>query len=365
MGDEPTLSWQPDDTSALTYLFAVGSAGLTVSFGLLAASAMQHFSRTEKQSETDTYTEATALLEHGNEHAIARPCWRVIFLVATGFSPLVSCVLVGETLGSVLFAMVAMHWVVMLVLPALYYTIRSHGEEDFAVSTMAFYRDLWDRNFACAWAKSIRGCLLGAPIFLCLLSGFVAFRCKTFLWAFCIRNFERPLEDFGFRPHSMPFRVLAAFYFTFWNPVIEEFFWRVFLHRELGSELGFKEKTSETSDTPWQQLWQDILAALPSWPARDTCWTSAAVYWGVSVMYASYHTWPMKVLFVFNFLPFVHIVAGFLFLVCLGRFFIILREAPDFGLPAAYFLHMWVDAAFALICLFEIHPEELADAAMK
>lgn len=68
-------------------------------------------------------------------------------------------------------------------------------------------------------------------------------------------------------------------------------------------------------------------------------------------MYASYHLWPIKV--VLQQVWWAYAAMGFASLLCLGRFFLLLREHPRFGLPAAYVLHVWVDAAFALLALFK------------
>lgn len=351
---DPNSTWQAADTSVLLFGFIIGTVGLLLTLGLLGVSMLEHRRRCEK----DTVTDTTPLLEANEEEKTsARPRWRVIFLIFMGSSPLACCVLVGESLGNVLFAMVAMHWICMLVLPATYYAIRSHEEEAFAGPTIVFYKNLWDESLAQAGLKFFRGSLIGMPIFLFLVSGYLVMRCKTFGWDLCMRNFSNPLEQSGFAPHSLPFRVLSALYFTFWNPVIEEFFWRVFLHREMSSEIGHQRKADpEIEQGPWHQLWGDIVEVLLSWPVQGTSRSSAAVCWGVSFMYASYHTWPMKVVFLFNHVWWLHIIIGFLFLACLGRFFIVLRESPNFGLASAYAVHAWIDAAFALLCMFEIHP---------
>ncbi|KAF4664229.1 hypothetical protein FOL47_005247 [Perkinsus chesapeaki] len=51
--------------------------------------------------------------------------------------------------------------------------------------------------------------------------------------AVCIPNFLQQLAEYGF---DVPFSFLVAigFYFGVVNPILEEWFWRVFLYRELG-----------------------------------------------------------------------------------------------------------------------------------
>jgi len=278
---------------------------------------------------------------------------RALALVGIGLSPLANCVLLGEASEDVLVAMVTMHWGAMLVLPMLYHAVRC--SQGFGPATLEFYRQLCGDHWRDGFQKSLRGTVLGVPIFLGLVAGYLCFRCKTASWLLCIKNFRDPLEEWGFADHSMLFRLVAALYFTFWNPVIEEFFWRVFLHRELGAASGYdlQEKSPDLADDkgvgPWGGLLRDLSACMPG-PA-------APVRWGVCAMYASYHTWPIKV--VFQRIWWVYAVLGFCFLVFLGRLFLVLRENPHFGLPAAYIVHVWVDAGFAVLCLFEIHPGSL------
>jgi hypothetical protein len=346
---EPGWTWQPADTHALLLSCIIGTIGFLCALALLGASILEQRWR---QGDKDIPTEASLLVGCHDEMKNQGKTWRIIFLVVVGLSPLFCCFFVGETFHNVLFAMVGMHWICMLVLPALYYALRSHEDASFGSAAVNFYKDLWSRSCRDCFWKTIRGFLLGAPLFVFFIAGYVLFRCKMFSWQMCMRKFEGPLEDAGFAMHSLTFRMLAALYFTFWNPLIEEFFWRVFLHRELSSELGFQAKlSSEASQCPWQILWSGLVQVIPSCSVDETAWASARVCWGVSLLYASYHTWPMKVLFLANEVWWLHIAIGFFFLVCLGRFFVLLRDTPDFGLPAAYALHAWVDAAFAVLCL--------------
>jgi len=278
---------------------------------------------------------------------------RAFALVCIGLSPLITCVGVGENMQSVLVAMVLMHWGAMLILPAAFYAAASFSGHGYA--SYRFYIELFREQQMNSEAKTLRGCALGVPVLILLLVGYLSFRCKTLSWPFCIKDFIPPLEQYGFEAHSMSFRLIAAGYFTFWNPAIEEFFWRVFLHRELGLALGFNPKEEkhllrgDADGGPWRDLLHETATAFPG--------RAIALRWGVSAMYAAYHTWPMKLLFQRTW--WLYTVLGFCCLVCLGRFFLILREMPHFGLIAAYILHAWVDAAFALLCLFHVHPYDM------
>lgn len=339
-GSAPSTRWTPQDTQALLVCGAIGFGCALLAKLLLAVA----YAADRHVAAEAADTEATPLAKSHDE---GPSLLRTAAIVAIGLSPLLNCVFLGESFDSVLIAMVAMHWGAMLVLPCLYIAVRSycgHGKAMFR-----FYSDLFQESRQAFWEKSLRGSMLGLPVFCGAVGGLLAFRCRTFTWELCINHFGTPLEEYGFHRRSFGFRIVAALYFTFWNPIVEELFWRVFLHRELGLALGAGQETKPTlsaEDGPWAQLVHGVFDALPKKPAL--------LRWGVSCLYASYHTWPIKVVFGRVWLYYVPI--GFCGLVCLGRFFLCLRENTNFGLPAAYALHAWIDAAFAALCLFELHP---------
>jgi len=228
-----------------------------------------------------------------------------------------------------------------------------HACQGRGYAALCFYSDTFRELQVDGEAKTLRGSVLGIPVLIIFVVAYVCFRCKTYPWALCVKSFTGPMEEYGFEPHSMPFRVLTAAYFTFWNPVVEEFFWRVFLHHELGEALGCdvakEERLQPDEAGPWRSLLDGAVHAAPG--------RAPHLRWGVSAMYASYHLWPIKV--VLQQVWWAYAAMGFASLLCLGRFFLLLREHPRFGLPAAYVLHVWVDAAFALLALFKVHPYEL------
>uniref|UniRef100_A0A7S2ISH8 Uncharacterized protein n=1 Tax=Zooxanthella nutricula TaxID=1333877 RepID=A0A7S2ISH8_9DINO len=311
--------------------------------------------RQSKQSQEQDKDAEVAGAEAAGAEAAGRPppsAWRALALVLIGFGPLANCVVLGEGSHSVLVAMVSMHWGAMLVPPMLFYLVRSCQGHGYAA--LRLYTQACSEVRADAVAKALRGTALGVPTFLLFGVGYLSMRCRTLVWPLCIVNFQDPLEDYGFEVHAMLFRVFAGVYFTFWNPVIEELFWRVFLHRELGDALGIDEKeeaaliSRDDATAPWRSLLRGALGALPG--------RGVPLRWGVSALYASYHVWPITIVFVR--VTWMYAVGGFLFLMTLGRFFVLLREHRSFGLMAAYVLHVWVDAAFAVLCLFEVHPLE-------
>jgi len=361
VGHMPSAEWLPQDTNALLVCFAIGTSCAIVAKLLIgvayALDRVRSAFGTESQEQALGATESTALVAGGSGDPAEAPSFlRVAAIVLIGLSPLFNCVLLGESYSSVLIAMVTMHWGAMLVLPALYTAVRAWFGH--ARPTLQFYRALAEETSQDFVQKSLRGGVLGVVFFVGAVFFLLLFRCRTASWFFCVKNFRDPLEEYGFESHSFLFRMFAAVYFTLWNPVAEEFFWRVFLHRELGTALGIGGEESllgqmDSKDVgPWMGLVYDLLETLPSRPTL--------VRWGISCLYASYHMWPVKV--VFQDIWIYYAPLGFCFLVCLGRLLLLLRENPNFGLPAAYLLHVWVDAAFAALCLFELHPLAVAAA---
>ena len=189
---------------------------------------------TAKPRESDT--ESTPLI--AEECQESSPRLNVAFLMLIGFAPLATCLLVGGLFDNVVAAMFAMHWSCMLLLPLLFYVLRAKMSADsqYLARTSSFYRALSKEEQTNALRRLMRGSALGIPICMGLVFGYAMFRCKIFDWPLCIHDIRKPMEANGFEGHSMMFRSVAAAYFTIWNPAIEEFFWRVFLHRELSSE---------------------------------------------------------------------------------------------------------------------------------
>eukprot|EP00747_Dinoflagellata_sp_TGD_P208678 gnl/TRDRNA2_/TRDRNA2_82131_c0_seq1.p1 gnl/TRDRNA2_/TRDRNA2_82131_c0~~gnl/TRDRNA2_/TRDRNA2_82131_c0_seq1.p1 ORF type:complete len:394 (-),score=44.64 gnl/TRDRNA2_/TRDRNA2_82131_c0_seq1:40-1221(-) len=357
--ENPGWAWRPQRDTIGVLIFC-GIAGCCT----LAACALLCVAWAVRRSRRDNDGAATT-----GCCASAAASWvRIGILVFIGFCPLFCCLAIGEGFQHVLWAMTTMHWGAMMLIPVAYYVARSFedsgSENDGTNTTLAFYSALWAEQTTNFWRKALRGMFLGVPIFLLFMAGFLLVRCETWHFPFCIRSFEKPLVEYGFEPHSMSFRVMAASYFTFVNPIFEEFFWRVFLHRELCLECGlewavelstedeYQGLVVEAESHAWRRFFAAITALVPGVSHSDKTEhvvAEALVRWGVCMMYASYHLWPIKVLFrsVFE----VWAVPCYLGLVVLGRFFLILRETLPFGLPAAVVAHVWVDAAFAVICI--------------
>lgn len=298
--------------------------------------------------------------------------WRSVVVVLIGLSPLLWCVFGGEGFKNVLIAMVVMHWACMMTLPVMYYVSWSFTAKDVGQYAVSFYSELFIEQRQDLLQKMLRGSIIGIMFLVCAVGGFLLLRCETYSWRFCMKKFEKPLKEYGFAPYSEDFRWAAALYFTFINPVFEELFWRVFLHRELplalgadlpvsGVEASLLGRLCQGGDSgnigPWSSLLHEARAISPRRVEDLKALEVASLCrWGVSVMYASYHMWPMKV--VFRSIWWVYVLPCFLGLVFLGRGFLLMRESAGFGLPAATVMHVFVDAAFSIICLVHFPSAE-------
>jgi len=400
------------DTRATTLFLVLAGVCWVLTALVLAVSAVIYRMRSK---------EAIGVPTPGGPRLIAdQPAWRQAFLIFIGLSPLILCFCVGEYYENVVVVMVLMHNGCMILLPSLYYAFRSYAEPASREVTSEFYSKFWQRQIREAVFKVLRGIYFGFPVFFLLLSGYFAFNCRTSKWFLCVHRFEKGLEEHGLKHHSLAFRCIGLLYFTFINPLYEEFFWRVFLHRELGvarfmiveetlsaASQGVEapgaglpdssqprimsvETCTEVMDlVPPEEIVEDITESEETahWShgeaakgafhelidrmkvgyncyryalsfgtaeeepgMRAALWQSIALRWGVSLMYGAYHMWPIQVIFRGSV---CYALGGWLFLTMMGRGFLLLRECQHFGIITATVVHIWVDAAFSAICLYE------------
>lgn len=395
------------DISAIN-LFLILAGSCWVLTGLvITLSVVIHRARQKSTPDNDSETSANP-----------RPFWnqpkmRQAGLIFIGFSPLMLCFLVGEYYENVVVVMVLMHNGCMILLPSLFYALRSYAEPSSRETTSSFYRAFWQNQMSHPVWKVLRGIKFGIPLFFAFMLGYFTFNCRTSKWALCVHRFEKGLEEHGLEHHSFTFRCIGLLYFTFVNPFYEEFFWRVFLHRELGmarlviveEQFRAKSESQGVEDAPdfskslhleamsltpvegvddhpasSRSLEEDASApeatgayhelvdklkvgyhcyryALSFWKEevedpglRAAIWQSIALRWGVSMMYGAYHMWPIQVIFRGSLF---YTIGGFLGLSVLGRGLLLFRELQNFGIITATVVHIFVDAAFAAICLYE------------
>ena len=264
--------------------------------------------------------------------------------VGVGLSP---CVVVSIWIHAenLLAAMLCMHTVCMLMLPAI--VIISSSPK-----VRKWYSTHGQDLLVPSGTHILRGLLLGLVLGGGLIGGFLLVRCKSVLRGyisdfdrFCARGLDRNIHANGFEGFSKPKMIAVALYFSTVNPFVEELFWRVFLHKQV--EIDPDTTGGDSVDRERKVLDH------PQVPTVSEAWR-----WLISAMYASYHymvVWTL--LFNVGGVP-LWPMLGFLGLTFLGRFYVWLREQPDsWGLWSVIVSHALLDAGVCVIALgpaFEI-----------
>lgn len=273
--------------------------------------------------------------EHSvNEEASWQKGLTTAVLLAIGLSPAVVMYFAGVLRGEFLLAMLLMHWLVMLVLPAAYLTGRHcvAAMRGQSVDPWGFYGQVFDAEMSGLLKRLLWGTLFGVCAVVVGLPTFALATCRVsrpFLDVpFCVRSMESHMRDYGVTGLTLPPQIAIGAYFCLVNPVFEELFWRVFLHRELGSVAlpppgGYDERQPDRLVSP-------------------------AGKWLISALYASYHIFPIAALTGFASRSYVYAAGGFASLVALGRMLTVLRETPGFGVAAAVVAHVGVDIVVVL-----------------
>ncbi|PHJ18501.1 caax protease self-immunity protein, partial [Cystoisospora suis] len=158
-------------------------------------------------------------------------------LLLVGFSPFFCMLVFILGLHNVLLAMLIMHWVCMTTVPLVYIYLFEHSFQ--------YYRHVWAIQrcrFRKQWIWGIAFCLITLG-FLYLVYYLCAFPYNIFGSNYHWRWFERLLDKIHRNclqrglDLSFPLLVLSGLYFFLINPLIEEWFWRVFLYREFGGAV--------------------------------------------------------------------------------------------------------------------------------
>ncbi|KAF4655447.1 hypothetical protein FOZ61_007566 [Perkinsus olseni] len=164
-------------------------------------------------------------------------------LVLIGLTPALTVIAFGLLLRNMILAMFIMH-AIMLLGPTVYLmgntSIRA-GLRNSSESTPPHWYRVY---FSSEMANTFNG---SGTVLLSLLSFLVTTLCGSLIYLMlqcsgrwwqilCIGSYESQLDIFGLgglRHTSLLFDVLLALYFIIVNPLIEEFFWRIFLIKEL------------------------------------------------------------------------------------------------------------------------------------
>lgn len=150
-------------------------------------------------------------------------------LLVVGFAPFFCMILFIVGLHNVLLAMLMMHWLCMVLVPLLYIYVVERSFD--------YYRHVWKIQrcrFRRQWPWAGACCLLALGG---LYAAFVCAKAVGGSW------FAGVLE--GARVNCLseglalpsPLLLLAGIYFFLVNPIVEEWFWRVFLYREFGGAV--------------------------------------------------------------------------------------------------------------------------------
>ncbi|KEP63419.1 UNVERIFIED_CONTAM: hypothetical protein HHA_206630 [Hammondia hammondi] len=150
-------------------------------------------------------------------------------LLIVGFAPFFCMILFIVGLHNVLLAMVMMHWLCMLLVPLLYIYLVERSFE--------YYRHVWKIQrcrFRYQWPWAAASCLIA-------LGGiYAAYVCaKAVGGSWFAGVVEGARSNCLSEGLDIPFPLLlvGGVYFFVVNPVVEEWFWRVFLYREFGGAV--------------------------------------------------------------------------------------------------------------------------------
>lgn len=258
-----------------------------------------------------------------------------VFLLLVALSPLLCMLVFIEVCFDTLLAMLFMHWGCMLLLPMMYFILFQSDDKPLLV-----YRRMLVEEFRTGpGMRLFLGSMVGVAVLILLLSGAALMSCRLLRWPLCIGSLTQHSRQYGLR-YSLPFMISTSVYFSFINPMFEELFWRVFLHREMGKHLFLnKDANLPDSKDPDEEP-----------PPSKMC--NETGRWVVSFCYAAYHVVPVRFLVAGSRAWWVGVifVLGTLFCMCLlGRVFVWARESPSMGILGAWATHVWVDVAVCIL----------------
>ena len=263
---------------------------------------------------------------------------RICLLVATGLLPSaivgLFCWLRQDLIA---FSMLVMHWGAMVLVPL----VILRRETSLYLSLLG--RDAAD--FVSHWRSALAICVSLVAV---ASAGYYPMRCATYQWSLCV-NVEPMATQFyeSMAKRGIVWVVMAGIYFVLVNPVIEELFWRVFLHRELSTAYKLsKEGVLGTAGLKPGYGSTEVESG-PQEASNDTVpshtFAPPLIIALIAILYASYHA----VLFVFEG-GWILGAEGLIAIGTLGLLLNYLREHK--GVFVAILVHLVVDV-FALVVL--------------
>ena len=249
---------------------------------------------------------------------------KMMILLVNGLLPMAVITYFCVSHDWLIIGMLVMHVVVMITLPLL-----------FLKGDLTPYTSSLKADFSQARSHIGQGMLLMASIITFGLALYIPSTCKSGLLSPCF-DFT-PFTSILGSDMSRPALIAAGLYFTFVNPLVEELFWRVFLHKELCLTYLTKDQRLPTPDT------YGTIPLIETPKSQNASTFSKLV---LSTMYALYH----GILLTFRISPTFGIL-GFLFLLGFGLALVYTRE--HVGIFASVCLHAAIDGAVVVSLYYE------------
>lgn len=250
---------------------------------------------------------------------------RMIILLANGMLPMAVIAYCCVSHDWLISGMLVMHIVVMITLPLLIL------KGDLTPYMGTIRADILQAKSHIGQALLLMSCFVTFG-----LAVYIPASCKSGLLTSCF-DFTPFISILG-PDLPKPALIAAGLYFTFVNPLVEELFWRVFLHKELC--LTYLTKEHRLSPTP------DTYGTVPLIQAPKSHVTSFFSKIVLSTMYALYHA----ILLIARISPAFGLL-GFFFLLGFGLALVYTRE--QLGISASVCLHAAIDAAVVVSLYYE------------
>lgn len=276
-------------------------------------------------------------------------------LCVIGLCPLCIMLVFITGLSNVYIAMVSMHFLAMLLSPAIYIT--------FMARDWVYYKRFL-QYLTFVWKSQIGiGMLALVGTAAGMIIGYSFVKCRGVL-GLCFPMHNNAMNEGMNGPLGE--LIFFGIYFCIINPPVEEFFWRIFLYRELGGLL-FVNQAVSTIECPDVELGQlncmhnhaqtAVQTTGPSTlflyvpkegelkPAVMDVKVNELGLWLLSMFYASYHF-----VVVYHLVGLLPAALSFTGLTVLGRTWMFCRNYQKLGTTTAILSHVGVDigAAFAL-----------------
>jgi len=256
---------------------------------------------------------------------------RLLVLLVNGLLPLGVIGYFCVATDHVLIGMLALHVIVMIALPVL--TLKANLTPYYRMIVSDF------RDSVQYMGKSI---LTFFGIIACGFALFVPLSCKTAaLPKYCF-DFS-PFVDLLGPQSSKAVLIAAGLYFTIVNPIVEEWFWRMYLHKELGLHYLTPDSPPLTQQPDSIPSYGTLALIAETSKTQQTSFASKLI---ISTMYAVYH-----VLLLTTRISVLFGLIAWLFLTSLGLVLSYIRER--IGISAAICVHAAVDAAVVVSLYYE------------